>query len=634
MALACMASSIAFHASAQTTGTLRETVVTSSRTATQLDEQLSDITLITRSQIDRSGATSLTELLNTIAGVQVRLDGIRGAIPSIFIRGTNTNHALMLVDGQRVSSATVGSSAFQHLPLDQIDRVEVLRGPASSLYGADALGGVIQVFTREGQGAPAPSLSVGAGSLGSSSLSVGYGGQVGDTRFHAQVGADHTRGMSDVAASKPGTYDSYNPDRDGYRQQHLGLKVSQRVSADLEIGANYLYTSSVKHTDVANCDNGFPSNCTTLFDNHDDQVLESGSVHARWQLSPTWTSSLRLGWSKDDLQSLLYDPTTLVVSQPRYRTHQDQLAWQNEFTLGPGKLMAALEWRGVRLATTQALVSDSQTTRSAVLGYQAWIGSHLLQTSLRRDDVSGMQGQTTGSLGYGYRLTPGLVARGAIGNAFHAPTFNDLYWPLDPVNFYVGNPNLRPEKSTNRELGLTWEEGGRSASLTVYRNKVRDLIAYYFDNTTFLGTMNNIGSATLSGASLGYRVRSGSWNWGGSYDYLSTRDDANDHALAGRMPRTLRLDIGRDSGAWSTSVRVQANSRFFNDSNNTQSLAGYGLLGLQTSYRVNAEWSLRASLQNLLNRQYVAVRSTLSPFNDYSTPGRTLFVGLRYAAAH
>lgn len=611
------------------TPNLRETVVTASRTATRLDEQLGDVTVLTRADIERSGAPGLLELLATQPGIQATPDSIRGGNASVFVRGANHQQTLVLVDGQRISSATTGATALQHLPIGQIERIEILRGPASSLYGSDAIGGVIQVFTRAGSGRPTASGAVTLGSYGTVATSVGYGGQAGDTRFHLQAGAENSQGFSDIRAAKGGLYDSFNPDRDGYRQRNLGLKATRQVSPDLELGASYLVTEGLKRNDGLNCDaNG--AVCTANFDNRDLQRLQTLALHAGWQVSPTWKSLLRVGLSEDALRSWLYDPLASKVTVERYITTQRQVTWQNDLRVGPGLLMAALEWRGVQADTTKTLVASSQDTSSASLGYQAWIGSHLLQASARHDRVQRIGSSNTGTFAYGYRVAPGWTARASAGTGFRAPSFNDLYWPVDYANFYAGNPNLRPERSRNAEAGLVYEAGDTRVAATAYRNRVRDLIEITTDMSTYMSTMSNVSTATLEGLSLQARTRWDRWALGAAYDVQSPRNDTTGNLLQRRVPRMATLDLSRRVDRLELGAVVQGFSARFNDAANRQRLAGYGLVTLRAAYAVDKHLTLTAHLRNALDKDYVVNRGTFSPYNDYATAGRSLFVGLRY----
>jgi vitamin B12 transporter len=423
----------------------------------------------------------------------------------------------------------------------------------------------------------------------------------------------------------------YHPDRDGYDNRNVSASLSQRVSSNLKIGADYLNVRGAKHFDSTSCDTTWTV-CTPNFDSRLVQTLDSASMHAEYRISPVWQTSLRLGQSSDRMTNWQFDPVGSIVTQPQFDTRQNQVSWQNDIALPVGKLIAAADWRNVRVASSQTLIANAQTTRALILGYQGWFGKHSLQASARRDDISGLGGHDTGSLAYGYRFAERWVARASIGTAFHAPTFNDLYWPLDLVNFYQGNPALKPEQARNREVGLSYEGSGTSASVTFYRNAVSNLIDFVSGTApTFIGTMGNIGQATIKGASFQYQRHAGAWDWKAAYDVLSARDDTTGRMLQRRAPRTASFEVRRRFDSFDLGAQLTATGRRFNDRANLQTLGGYGLVNVDSGYNIDKDWSVQAKLSNLFDKNYVAVQSTLNPFNDYAVAGRSLFIGLRYS---
>ncbi len=615
------------------TPSLAPVVVTATRTATPITDQLSEITLISRQDIERSGAQSLVQLLSFSPGLQVSPESVRGATASVFIRGSNNQHALVLVDGQRVSSATVGATAIAHLPLEQIDRVEVLRGSASSLYGADALGGVIQVFTRQGERAPAPELALTLGSYGTRAASASYGGKVDGSRFRISVGRELSSGFNDIRAAKGGYFDAFNPDRDGYQQSSLAMSLSQQFSAQLELGASYWSSRSTKRSDNANCDpNDYVgSSCTTAFDNREQQRLESWQLRAQYRPSPSWTSVLRVGQSQDELRSWAFNPGVPEVTEPRYTTTQHQWVWQNDVRVGPGILMSALERRQTEVKATQNYTLQSQDSDSLVLGYQAWLDKHLLQASSRKDWVTAFANQSTHSLGYGYKFQPQWLARASVGTGYKVPTFNDLYWPLDRANFYQGNPRLLPERSKNTELGLSYQTEATRASATLYRNVVKDIIVNSYNADLELLTPVNVNTAVLRGLSLQGSQRWTSWTFTGAFDALHAKDTGANLQLPRRVPRTASLDAARNLGAWNYGTQLALFSHRFNDKENLQRLSGYGLLHMRLGYALSPQLRLQTELKNVLDKDHVQSQGLYAPFNVYATAGRSVFVTLRYA---
>ncbi|MRR50223.1 MAG: TonB-dependent receptor [Rhodocyclaceae bacterium] len=607
-------------------------VVTATRMPTRVSEILSDVTVVTREDIDRTGNATLPEILGSLPGVQINTNGGRGATGSISIRGSNSNHVLVLVDGQRVSSATTGTTAIEHLPADQIERIEVLRGPASSLYGADAVGGVIQIFTRRGEGRPAPTLSLGIGRYGTVNASAAYGGQTGDTRFHVQLGQERSSGFGSIKEAKGGAFDMYHPDSDSYDNRNLSAHVSHRISSDLSVGGDILQTRGFKHFDAASCSPTFPWPCTPNFDSRQQQNLESASAFVDYRVSSLWKTSLRAGQSQDKTRSWMFDPLINVVSVERYDTRQNQVTWQNDVSFAGGKLMAALEWRNIAVSSTQPFTVKDQTSKALVLGYQAWFGDHSVQASARRDSISRLGSHNTGSLAYGYRFAPNWVARASIGSAYHAPTFNDLYWPLDLVSFFQGNPNLKPERARSRELGLNYDATGTTAGVTLYQNVVTDLINYVAATAApWIGQNENLSKARIKGATFQYARTSGVWDWKASYDVLNARDTATGRTLQRRAPRSGSLDVRRHFDRFDIGAQLVATSARFSNNTNTQTLSGYGVVNVDANYRLDKDWTLFGRISNLGDKDYVEVRSTLTPFNEYAVAGRSLFVGIRYA---
>lgn len=606
-------------------------VVTATRIPTRIGDVLSDVTVVEREDIERVGGATLPELLGTLPGVQVTTSGGRGASGTLSIHGSNSNHVLVLIDGLRVSSATLGTTAIEHVPLDQIERIEVLRGAASSLYGSDAVGGVIQIFTRGSAGAAAPSLSFGVGRYGTVSASAGYGARSETTRYNVVVAGEHSDGFGSIRAPNGGFIDPFNPDRDPYDNSSIGANVSHKLTGDLEVGANLMRIDANKHFDAASCDAAFTV-CTGAFDSHMRSRLQSVGGNVKYRVLPTWTSSLRVAQTQDRSFNWLFDPVSAVVSRERFDTRQDQAFWENEVDALGGKFLGSAEWRKEKVSATQDFVHDERTTRSAILGYQRWFGNHSVQASGRVDDIARAGTHRTGALAYGYRFADGWLARASVATAFHAPTFNDLFWPLDQVNFFRGNPDLKPERARNREVGISYDKGSVSAGLTLYHNRVTDLIDFAPGVApSFIGTMDNVSAATLKGATFHYGQHSGPWSWKFAYDLLNARNDDTGNWLQRRAPRTGSLEVRRDFDRFDAGVQVTGTGTRYNDPANTQTLGGYMLVNVDANVQLNRDWSLQGRINNLFDRDYVLVRTTFAPTSDYVTPGRFLFVGVRYA---
>jgi vitamin B12 transporter len=272
-----------------------------------------------------------------------------------------------------------------------------------------------------------------------------------------------------------------------------------------------------------------------------------------------------------------------------------------------------------------AYTVGARTTNALVGGYQIWLGAHTLQLSVRRDDNSQFGSHDTGSIGYGYQFNPAWRATASAGTAFRAPTFNDLYWPVDFSSFYVGNPDLRPERARNREVGLVYEAAAQRISLSVYDNRVSDLIS--FGNApapAFFVTTVNVGTAVLKGATASYNGRFGNWTLRASYDVLSAKDADSGNYLIRRAKDNGSVEWRYRAGRWDSGAQLVAAGSRWVDAANTQRTGGFGLVNADARYALVRDWSLIARVNNLFDKKYELVQG-------FNTPGASLFVGVRYA---
>lgn len=574
---------------------LAAVVVTATRQATRANELLADVSVLTRDEIAASGHSTLEQVLAGVAGLEYAANGGPGTNSSLFMRGANSSHTLVLIDGLRVGSASSGDVALARIPLELVERVEILRGPASSLYGADAIGGVVQIFTRRGADAPGFSASAGIGNRGTYAASAGLAG--GDERFswNFQLGQNGTDGVS--ALRNPANR-SYNADRDGFRNRHFGANLAWQPARGHELGINLLRDSGLSDYDS--------SPKRSRFEN--DQDLASYSLYSRNRLAPNWTSTLRLGRSTDDATNFVDGRSTSV-----YRTDQDQVSWQNDIKLPVGQALVAAEYLRQQLSGTTAYPVDERSIRSLLAGWNGRIENHLLQFNLRRDDNSQFGGQTTGYAGYGYQLTPQWRVGAAYGTAFRAPSFNQLYYP--DTGWGGGNANLKPERAKNAELSLNWERGLQRAGVVLFRNKVRDLINGW--------PPANVGKALLEGAAFSYAGRLADWELAASLDLQRPRDEDTGKRLRRRADEQFKLRAAHAGGAWRYGGEWQLVGKRYDDEANTVRMGGYGLVNLFADYRIDRDWSLFARANNVFDKRYELA-------DDYATLGASLFVGVRY----
>lgn len=588
-------------------------VVTATRHNTRVSEVLSDVTVIDSQEIRQAGpTTTLAALLGRQPGIEFTQNGGPGGSSSVFIRGSNSNHVLVLVDGVRAGSVTTGSPTWEYIPLEQIDHIEIVRGPASSLYGSDAIGGVVQIFTKRGEGPFQPFVEAGYGTDNTSALSTGFSGSREGLRYGIQV--SDKRGDSFSAINNPSSI-YYNPDKDGYQTTSSTGSLSYSPLKGHEFGVNYLYSDGWTRFDSG----GFSTPASD--DYRQKETIYSVSLYSRNQLTDIWISTLRIGQSADDSRNL-----DNGVRSSFFRSTQTQYQWQNDFKLPVGTGLFGVERLEQHVDSDTDFALNKRGINSIFAGWSGHVEDHVLQVNVRQDSNSQFGDKATGMLAYGYQLASNWRAGLSWGSAFKAPTFNDLYYPADAYGD-VSNPNLKPESAVNKEVSLHYEAAGLDASIIYYQNDVKNLIQWAPIDPTFVTTYgytpSNVSSATLSGWTLAYSGKIAEYKVSGSLDLQDPKDDVLDKTLIYRARKVAKFAVSRDIGNVNIGGEVQAYGRRFVDTANTQTLAGYSLLNLTASYRMTDGWSIFARANNVFDKKYVLVK-------DFATPGASLFVGVRY----
>lgn len=613
LVVACAYSAFAQNGLAADHTTLAATVVTATRQAQRIDDVIASVEVIDRGAIERSGQSTLTDLLKTFPGLRVVANGGPGSNASIFFRGAESRHTLLLIDGMRVNSVLSGQPTLEAIPLALIERIEILRGPASVLYGSDALGGVIQVFTRRGESGLHPEVFVGYGSDDTWSANASlFGGQEG-LRYSLSAGQDQTRGFNakrDPAhwfspASPPwapvdGT--SYDPDRDGFRNRYLSASLSADMSDRTELGVNLFHTDGRNEYDTLRLVS------EPRFNSRLDKQVSTLGAYMRNELSANWTSTIRLGQSQDRLHNL-----SSATEANRLRSRQNQFVWQHDVALPVGSLMAAYEYVKSEASGDTAYVVDRRRVHAWLLGWSAQLGDHDLQLNVRHDRNSQFGSKTTGMIGYGYRLSPEWSVRGSVATAFNAPTFNQLYWP--DTGFGGGNPDLKPEHALSREIGLRWDDGATRVELAYYNNRVRDLVAGW--------PPENVNRARIQGAELTFETTVAGFAVRAGVDWLDAKDDATGNRLPRRARESAFVQVDRSVGAWNWGADWHGEGKRYENPANTVTLYGYGVVNAYAHYRVAPDWRLEFRVNNVFDRKYEVSRG-------YATAGVNGFVGIRF----
>ena len=595
--------------------TLDPIAVVGSREPQALSRSAADIVVIDAATIRASTADSVEDLIRREAGMQLARNGGPGQNTGFFIRGSSTNSTVVLIDGVRIGSATLGQAELEALSLAQVERIEVLRGPASSLYGADAVGGVIQIFTRRGDGDPRLVAAAALGGYRSREGSVGASGASGGFDYAASLGRDSSRGVS---ALFPGDrFQSFNPDRDGYARTAGSLQLGFTPAAGHRIAVHALETRLNARYDAAEfAPPDFAADATPDFRNR--LTTRVVSADYRGAVTSFWTTTLQASRSVDDL-------TSGGNLTSRFVTRREQGIWQNALALAAGQqLVLAYEHLSER-ASADVFASDPKRRNDAVVAaYSGQFAAHGVQADLRRDDNSDYGGNTTGRLGYAYTVVAGLKLRVLAGTTFRAPTFNDLGYPG------YGVAGVRPEKGRSIEAGVVWQGATANASATIFRNHVRDLIGYQPDRSFCppgpaydFGCAGNVARARLSGASFAGGKRWGGFSLRATADLLDAKDADSGERLVRRAAHQESVAADYNAGPW----RLGAAMLFVGSRPEGGAvLGGYGTFDLRASWRLHRQWQLEAKLLNALDHR-------IEPVRDYQGLGRQAWLGVRFDSA-
>lgn len=584
-------------------------IVTASRSAQPLSKTLADAKVITRDEIEESGAQTLQQVLSRQAAITIASNGGPGTVSSIYMRGNKDSHTVVLVDGVRIYSATLGTTAIQNIPLAQVDRVEILRGPASSLYGADAIGGVIQIFTRKGEGEPAWNAGMEFGNRGTGKLTAGVAGKSGDTAYNLQLSHAQSDGFS---STNPRNTGYYNPDNDGYANDAYTASLTQTIKPGHDLTVRLFQT-------FATADFDYSSGWTGQ--DRGKSRLTGQSVESKNAFNDIWTSTLRYTRSQDKSEQFLngnFDQRSSF-----FQTTQDEWFWQNDLSTKFGLFILGASHLDQKVASDGVFTKNTRTSNAGFLNYQLDLGKHLLQASLRNDHDDQFGGKTTGKADYGYRFAEGWLARAGYGTGYKAPSFNDLYYPDS------GNPNLKPESSKNTELAVQYRKDGRSFSATLFQNKVSQLIQWAPvdpSNESSKWIPSNVDNATIQGMTL---EGAGRWldiDWQGNITLLDARDDKTGNWLANRPRQSANFSASKSWGKWTFGAEQQIASRRAGDSSNIESkmLHGYGISNVYADYRFAKSWTATARVDNLFDREYETAYG-------YNTGGMGAFIGVRYS---
>jgi vitamin B12 transporter len=592
-------SALALASLAQAQANKLDTVVTTAtRTPQKLSEVLADLTVITRADIERQAAASLADLLRNNGCAEMVRNGGAAANTSMYLRGADSRHTLVLIDGVKVDSQASGGASWQGLPLSQIERVEVLKGPASAIYGSDAVGGVVQIFTRKGAGRMNADIGIAAGNLGTYKADAGLFGAAGIFDY-ALTGA--FEGSDGFNATTPESTFSYVPDRDGHRKRQAMLRVGAQFSAEQRVEALLLRTYTRGQYDG--------SRSRPLVDDITKQDADAARLAWTAQWTPALQTQLSVGESRDRYET---SPSPYLTD-----TRVRNVALTGYYKLGAGQQPNFTAERLEDKLENSGLVTAGvgKRDRDGIgLGWLMTAGAFDLQAHARHDRDSQFGDVNTGTLLAGYEVATGLRIVGSVGNAFRAPT---LYQQGSVYGPDLSRPGVKPldaERGRNVEAGLKWASGEHELSATVYRNRISHLIIFGAAgscNSNF-GCYENVDKARLQGVSLSGATLLATVNLRATVDVQKPTNQANGLLLARRAKRLGTINADTTLGAWTLGAAVQASGHRFDNAANTRRLGGYALLNLSAQVAVSREVKLQFNVDNVFSRQHTTAYSYAS----------------------
>jgi vitamin B12 transporter len=583
--------------------TLEPVVVTATRAIAETPPTLRDAVTITREELEAAGPITLAEVLQRHAGVEVRANGGPGQTSGLFLRGAGPAQTLVLVDGLRVGSATSGGTAIEAIPLELIERIEVVKGPMSGLYGSDAIGGVVQVFTR-GKSVPHLFGSVSYGTDNDRRVATGIA--TADDKNTVSLSAGW-RKVDARSAANPRASFGYDPDRDPHENTFATLHAAHK-----------LWNGEVLQLDV------FGSRAKTFYDAGDPadrstQELAGARVSSTTEMYPWWKLKLAGGHSLDRQRSE-------GGFASFFETRQDQAAFINDFRTATGNAILGVELLRQEVSPladggATIFARDRRDTDSVFASVNESVQGHRFEANVRRDHDPQYGARNTGAVSYGALLARGILATVTVGRGFRVPSFNDLYLvQFEP--FYKPNPALLPERSRSTELSLkSLGSGALQWRLTAFDNRIEDLVTLTADSVI------NLDRARIRGLELVADLV-----WLGAHWRLNTtaqrpRDEATGTQLRQRAERFGSLDASRAWGAFTAGMTVVASSARYdaNDAAASAKLGGYARVDARLRWKASKHWAVELTAVNLGDKRY---ENALG----YDAPRRGALLSMRFDA--
>ena len=588
---------------------LEETVITATRTPVALDAVDAPVIVITRQDIERSMATDVSELLQTHAGLEIARNGGPGQTTSLFTRGTDSNHTVVLIDGVRINPGTIGGAALQNIAPESLERIEIVKGPRSSLYGTDAIGGVVQLFTR----APAKSGIGGGATFGSLNTQQVFGDATLSTTDNFRIGVGGGYSESD---GMPVFVDD-DSDR-GWRNVTGRLNAEFDASESLTFRARgFLATGRTEYSSQTFSDPPY-EDVSQDFENSvyslEADYHQAGGVAVRATLSQM---SDQIDQQQPNFANTPEDPFDFAHTRRDNLDVQVDLPEFHEHAFSIGAQYSDENTEALSFGTG---FDENTTAFQGFVQDQFEIGRLSSRLALGFVDHESFGNEVTWNAEFGLSFGSGTRVALSGGKAFRAPDATDRFG-------FGGNPDLNPEISEQYELSVRQQLGQHhQLSLAAFDNKIDDLIEYVVtDFNTFEGSNQNIDRARIKGVELGYRFAAEGWRARAELTFQDPRDQTTDERLLRRSRESLMLAVNRDVGNLDLGLDIAAygNRKDFGFPENV-TLDSYALVNATVRYRVTNAFIVQGRLENAFDEDYTQAQG-------YRTEGRAYTIGVRYS---
>ncbi len=574
-----------------------ELSITANRRIQAIDETLAPVSIITRSNIEEIQANDVIDVLRLQTSVNVSRSGGPGSQTSVFLRGAESRHALVLLDGVRVASATIGSFDWSSLPVDQIERIEIVRGARTSLYGSDAIGGIIQIFTRKNA---RPYASLTYGSNNTKRGSAGFSKKTAKTNLSLNVSAEDSDGFS-ASNIKAGEF-TFDPDDDEYQKKSISAAVSYQFNNNTKAGLDVFYSKN-----KADFDQG-----------KSDTDLQTIKAYLQANVWDNWSQQLSLSQSRNDSVS------TSSFGVSKFDSKRRELNWQNDLKISKNTDLTLganyLEDNGKTVD-----FDDKITNKSIYASLLNKRGKLNVELSGRYDKHSQAGSDFTGQVATGYSFTPSTTAYASYGTAFRAPNINDLYYP-GFFGSFAGNPDLEAETSKTFEIGIKSRLSKiHRLEASLFNTRVDNLINLTgVDNQAI-----NVDKVTLKGLELSFSANTGIFDWGFSATIQRLEDKDSGERLIRRPNNKFTANVGLKLSS-KTRIGVDAEISSSRQDNNFAvfpservKLGAYNLLNFSLNHKLSKHTSVGLRVENITNDDYELAYG-------FNTPERSAYLTLTY----